>query len=284
MDVSCVEDTAADDRGGAATFTLVGDKNFVVLLSGKVAVKKTSAGYETEIHFGASVPTVSTTTSTSARGPTTTSTISYRNISGGTTVLLQPGQTVAILEGGGNSLTATLDKLPEGVPTGPAANLPVLGNYGALDANLKAVVKIVHADGTTEVYATMIAGEQTSLTSVKTMVEIPGKSGKTPIVQSIQLHLVRESGGLGVELTSGFSMPVVNSTTNAAAVARALLSGNGAPAAPATSPVAPSNLTATITYRNIEAHFDVAVKKLGQPITVFNDRGDTITLTLDRAD
>ncbi len=82
--------------------------NAIILQSVKGVVRATKDGYWLDFTFGVSLPNF--TESSSPRGTSTTTTVTYRNLAYHGSVNLKPGQPEVVLEHNGKSITVTLTK------------------------------------------------------------------------------------------------------------------------------------------------------------------------------
>ncbi len=220
-----------------------------------IGVRRSDDAYAVQFDIGTQIPVVQTTGR--GAGNAATSTITYRSVQLHTTALLQPGQPVVIYNDG-DTLTATLEKQP--VPAG-TESWPTLGEFGRLGANLKATLKITNSEGVAHEVSGILGGDKIELSTISSYAEIVRASVRQPVLENISLKLHPRSDGLGVELLVGNTIPTVTSRPGPA---------GGDP-------------TAVVTYRPVATHVNVAIKKLGEPMTVYANGKHSIVLTVARA-
>jgi hypothetical protein len=270
IDVSCLVDANASGGGDSASLSRIADPkaNHPTFLDLVFDVKAVDTGYQTQVRIAARVPIISSVSRSSpaagqdATMPTAPETITYRNENIQTTALLQPGQPTVIFENG-ETLTATVEKLPaKNAASTPATALPAMDGDGKLVANIKAVVKMASAADDTRTAAMVVAGNKATYSSVKQTPDHSGQENTQPSFGTVTLELINQPGGVDVLLDTDDSVPMVTAST-----------GNAA-----------SKSTTSSVYYNLRSHNVVAVTKLGEPLTLLSRGGETITLTLMRAE
>ncbi len=257
LDLTFVEGANLNPGQGGkfvSSMILKGDPVKFMQISGNI-IDTTADGYQVHVAIGFNLPVVSSVSSAGA------STMTYFATQTEVTTLLKPGQPVAVSADSEVSLTVTLDKLAPGTSTARAGvNFPIMGPDGRLSENVMALVQATKPGEAPQSYTMVVAGSNMSLSMARGFVDV--NMAKLPVLGTltIQLHPA-PGGGWGVQLVLGESVPIVNSRSTPG-----------------------SNPTPTVTYRNVSMIADVVITKMNDPVTVYKNGGESITLTFSRAD